>query len=307
MPAENPFNILINAKSGTVLNMGQAAIESAIETSNLPVAELCFSDPEDMQTHLERFSKAKDPLLIGGGDGTIRETAKYLSTHSKKPFGVLPFGTMNLLAQDLDITTLQSALAAYAAGVREEDVDAGYVNGELFLCCASVGTMPEASVFREQNREQGSLLLMPRMFWFVFESLDRHKQERVVLQIDGKMRKFRTPAVVVSNNRFKTTTKLTESNFKRATLTGGKLAAYIQTTKTRLAHLRFLTRLLIGNWKQDPDLEELTGKHMTLWSKHKKDLVSIDGEVEEMRTPLDFVIKPKSIKLLVPAEPSVPK
>jgi len=152
-----------------------------------------------------------------------------------------------------------------------------------------------------------AMSLMPRMFWFVFESLDRHKQERVVLQIDGKMRKFRTPAVVVSNNRFKTTTKLTESNFKRATLTGGRLAVYIQTTRTRLAHLRFLTRLVIGNWKQDPDLEEVTGRHITLWSKHKKDLVSIDGEVEEMRTPLEFTIKPKSIKLLVPAKPSVPQ
>ncbi|OYW79126.1 MAG: diacylglycerol kinase, partial [Asticcacaulis sp. 32-58-5] len=160
--AETGFNILINKRSGTVLNMGEPAIESAIETSGIEVAELCFCEPQDMADTLTRMAKSEAPLLIGGGDGTIRETAAAL-VGRKKAFGVLPFGTMNLMAKDLGLNSLQAALKAYADGHEVQAVDAGFVNGELFLCCASIGTMPQASVFREENRDKYNFLLIPRL------------------------------------------------------------------------------------------------------------------------------------------------
>jgi diacylglycerol kinase family enzyme len=83
-------------------------------------------------------------------------------------------------------------------------------------------------------------------------------------------------------------------------LTGGELAAYVATTKTRTSHLRFLTRLLLGHWLRDPDVRELTGSTITLWTKRKNELVSIDGEVVKLPTPLEFTLKPRSINLLVP-------
>lgn len=301
--AGTPFNILINAKSGTAIALGDDTIRNQVEISQIQVAELCFSEPDDMKANLERLSRLPNPLLIGGGDGTIRETGTYLSEH-KKAFGILPFGTMNMLAMDLGLISLQQAFDAYAAGHHEELIDAGYVNNELFLCCASIGTMPEASVYREEIRKQHRLLLIPKMFWFVLTSLEKHKGERVVLEINGKMKKFRTAAVVISNNRFRDSTQLTESNFLRASLNGGELAAYIATTWTRISHLRFMTRLMLGHWLQDPDLTEIVAKKFVLWSRHKNELVSIDGEVTELKTPLNFTLKPKSVHILVPDVPA---
>jgi diacylglycerol kinase family enzyme len=297
MGAQN-FNILINVKSGTVLNMGVEAVEAAIEASGIPVVELCMSEPEDMHANLERLADAPDPIIVGGGDGTIRETAKFMAG-KRNAFGILPFGTMNLLAADLGFTSLQDALSAYTRGAQATAVDAGYVNGEIFLCCASIGTMPQASVYREKTREQGAMLLIPRMFMFVLENLDRNKSQKVVMDIDGKMHRFRSPAVVISDNRF-ADTEFTENNFKRVSLTGGELAAYVATTKTRTSHLRFLTRLLIGHWLRDPDVKEMTGRKITVWTKRKNELVSIDGEVVKLPTPLAFTLKPQSVNLLVP-------
>ncbi len=293
------FNILINRRSGTVLNMGEAAVEAAIHDSGLEVAELCLSEPDKMSENLDRFIKGSQPLLVGGGDGTIRESARVLSERGKA-FGVLPFGTMNLLPHDLGIDTLQQALKAYAQGVRTDAIDAGFVNGELFLCCASIGTMPQASVYREQKRDVAKLWLFPQLFMFVLDNLDRHKRERIVLDIDGEMSRFHTPAVVVSANRFADSDKLTESNFKRRTLDGGELAAYVMTTKSRVSQMRVLMRLVFGHWLRDPDLKEMTGNRIKLWSRHKKALVSIDGEVETLRTPLEFTLKPRYVKVLIP-------
>jgi diacylglycerol kinase family enzyme len=300
--ASKGFHILINIKSGTVLNMGVPAVEAAITASGLEVASLTLSEPSDMQAELERLSRKKEPLLIGGGDGTIRDCAQALS-ECGKAFGVLPFGTMNLLAQDLELHSLQGALKAYAEGARIEAVDAAYVNGEIFLCCASIGTMPHASQVREEAREAHDLLLVPKLFFYVLNNLDRHKRQRVVLDIDGQMEKLHTAAVVIANNRFADSIKLTESNFKRKSLKDGELAAYAPTTKTRTSHLRLLSRLVLGHWLKDPDMKEIVGHKMKLWTRRKKELVSIDGEVIKMNTPLEFTLKPKSIRLLVPASP----
>ena len=299
------YTILINKRSGTVLNMGIPAIEAAITGSGIAVSELCLCEPEDMQAELARVSQLPAPLLIGGGDGTLRECAKSLATgaiaKSKKAFGILPFGTMNLLANDLDLPSLQAALNAYKAGFTEQTMDAGFVNGEIFLCCASIGTMPSASVFREENRQANDLLLVPKLFLFVVENLDKNKHQSIRIEIDGKKRRLHTPAVVVSDNRFADSKVWTDSNFKRRSLTGGELAVYVSTTQTRTSHLRLMTRLLFGHWLKDPDLSELTGKCVQLNTRRKRELVSIDGEVREMQTPLDFTIKPKLVHLLVPS------
>jgi diacylglycerol kinase family enzyme len=297
--ADKGFNILINRRSGTVLNMGEAAVEAAIRDSGLEVAELCLSEPDQMAENLNRLIDSPRPLLVGGGDGTIRESAKVLAERGKA-FGVLPFGTMNLLPHDLGIDTLQQALKAYAQGVRTDAIDAGYVNGELFLCCASIGTMPQASVYREKKRDVSKFWLFPQLFMFVLDNLDRHKRDRIVLDVDGEMTRFHTPAVVVSANRFADSDKLTESNFKRQTLDGGELAAYVMTTKSKVSHMRVLMRLLLGHWLRDPDLKEMTGHRMKLWSRHKRALVSIDGEVEKLHTPLEFTLKPRHVQVLVP-------
>jgi len=65
--ADQSFNILINGRSGTVLNMGRDAIESAIAHSGIKVAELCFAEPDTMQAETDRLIALDAPLLIGGG------------------------------------------------------------------------------------------------------------------------------------------------------------------------------------------------------------------------------------------------
>lgn len=293
------FNILINKRAGTVLTMGEGAIEAAIRKADLQVDELLFAEPDHIHAELERLARQKSPLLIGGGDGTIRDCADVLARRAKA-FGVLPFGTMNLLATDLGITSLDQALKTYAAGIHEVRMDAGFVNDNIFLCCASVGTMPHASVFREKNRLANKVILIPKLFLFVLKHFDMHKRDRAVLEVDGQMIKVRTPAIVISANRFADSQKLTESNFKRISLNGGELAAYVFVAHTHATHLRFMWRLLFGHWLKDPDLNEMAGKAIRLWSKHHRPLVSIDGEVTKLPSPLTFTLKPGWVPVLVP-------
>jgi diacylglycerol kinase family enzyme len=47
---------------------------------------------------------------------------------------------------------------------------------------------------------------------------------------------------------------------------------------------------------------EVVAKDFKLYSSHKKQLVSIDGEVSKMRPPLTFTLKPKHVRVLVPRQ-----
>jgi diacylglycerol kinase family enzyme len=297
--SDKAFNILINARSGTVLNMGRDAIEAAIAHSGIEVAELSFSDPENMQAQTDRLIAMDVPLIIGGGDGTLRESAKYLSAQDK-PFGILPFGTMNLLANDLGFSSLQAALKAYAQGAEPQAIDAGFVGEEIFLCCASLGTMPQASVFREENRERNRLLVLPQLFLFVINQLEKNKHKKMTIYLDGRKKRLRTPALVISANRFADNTGWRESNFKRQSLTGGQLAVYAAHTQTKWGHVRLLLRMIVGDWLHDPELKEWVGHKVGLRTHRKHELVSIDGEVLDMAMPLEFTLKPGFVKLLVP-------
>ena len=101
MNPKHSYNIFINEQSGFVLKHSPDAIRTSIEASGLSYAEIKFLPAEKLMEHLANYNE-ENPILIGGGDGTIRSCAAVLMKN-KTPFGILPMGTMNLLAHDLDL------------------------------------------------------------------------------------------------------------------------------------------------------------------------------------------------------------
>lgn len=80
-----------------------------------------------------------DRVIACGGDGTLREVAKGL-LGSEIPMGVVPLGTANILAHEMELPVHSAiACAEVAAKGREVSVTTGEVAGEPFLFCASVG------------------------------------------------------------------------------------------------------------------------------------------------------------------------
>src|SRR5690606_10276116 len=72
-----------------------------------------------------------DAVAVGGGDGTIRSVAEVLAD-TGIALGILPLGTRNHFAKELGIADLETAADAIAGG-RTAPVDAGEVNGRLFI------------------------------------------------------------------------------------------------------------------------------------------------------------------------------
>lgn len=294
-----PFHIYINAHSGTVQAAGQEALETQIRASALPVAELVFLPPEAIFERLAAYDGAF-PLLIGGGDGTIRSCGA-LMRGKGHGFGILPLGTMNLLARDLGLPeTLEAVLQAYAEGATVNDIDVGVVNDEIFLCCAGIGMIPEASQFREENRGTNKAILIPQVTAYALKKLDPANRKRLWLTLDHKKFHVRTPALVVSNNTYGPQEEWSAVNFIRKSLQDGIIGVYALTPSSLWDKIRLALRMRLGNWRNDKALQEWQGKKLRIEGQTRHILVSLDGEPQQMDMPLTFEIDPRALKLSVP-------
>nr|HRJ13214.1 diacylglycerol kinase family protein [Alphaproteobacteria bacterium] len=253
MAQNERFNILINKDSGTVRRLGMEGVETIISASPINLKSLIFVSSDEIESRFEQLMAQDYPILLGGGDGTIAHAVSYFQP-AQKPFGILPMGTMNLMAGDLGIPAkLEEALAQYAKGTRVITVDMGEVNGRPFLCCAALGVMPEASKFRENNRGSPDAILMPRLTLFILEQLKRTHHRKIRTVLDGVKKRFRTAALIISNNQYAQENKNTgAAAVAKEKLNSGLLGIYNILPRNLWERLLLLFRLRIGGWKSDP-------------------------------------------------------
>ena len=112
---------------------------------------------------------------------------------------MLPAGTLNHFAKDLGIPlALDRATEAILRG-RTVQVDAGEVNGRLFLNNSSLGTYPSLVLEREQQRRGG------RHKWVAhgiatLRVWQRYRRVQVEYEVDRQRRTVLTPFVFVGND-----------------------------------------------------------------------------------------------------------
>jgi YegS/Rv2252/BmrU family lipid kinase len=83
-----------------------------------------------------------DAVVASGGDGTINEVVNGLlaaPTLSPPALGLIPLGTANVLAAELDVPSGVAELARTLAGAVPRTIHAGRANGRLFTMMAGVG------------------------------------------------------------------------------------------------------------------------------------------------------------------------
>jgi diacylglycerol kinase family enzyme len=294
------FHIVFNASAGAVLKTGEEDIRRKIEASGIEALSVNFFEGKDMMAGLTKLKKTGEPILLGGGDGTLMRCAP-LFMDTPGQLGIIPMGTMNLLANDLGLPiSIDEALKAYAEGAKKIRIDVGSANGVPCLCCAALGVFPEASNFREENRGTNEALLVPQLAMFVFKRIDAKR--RFQTKLDGKLRILRTAALIISNNLLKEDNELLDPAFKKDSLQDGKLGVYSLVPQSSWDKLRMLFRLQFGNWKKDSVLSERVAAKVEVKTGRGEEDISLDGETQKMKTPLRFEVLKKALTLLVPKQ-----
>jgi diacylglycerol kinase family enzyme len=245
--------------------------------------------------------KEKSQVIVaGGGDGTVNAVANELMGTSIT-LGVLPLGTLNHFAKDLHIPLdLEGAARTVIAG-HVVPVDVGEVNGRIFLNNSSLGIYPRIVRQREEQQKQKR-----RNKWVAFADasisvLKHYSLLRVRLRADGKELSCKTPFVFIGNNKY----EMEGLNIgERRRLDAGELCLFLANRARRMDLVRLAFLALFGRLHEASDFDVLITKQISIATQRPRTSVSTDGEVNEMKTPLNYLTHPGALRVIVPATAS---
>ncbi|HKO60798.1 MAG TPA: diacylglycerol kinase family protein [Pyrinomonadaceae bacterium] len=234
-------------------------------------------------------------IVAGGGDGTLNSVAS-AALASNKILGVLPLGTLNHFAKDLQIPLdIKEAVKTIAYG-RTIRVDVGEFNGRIFLNNSSLGLYP--SIVREREKQQRlGYRKWPAYVWAALAVLMRYPFLDLRLQAEGKELATRTPFLFVGNNRYEMETLNIGG---RSALDAGTLSLYLTHRTGRLGLLRLAWRALFGGLNQEKDFMALSTEELSIETRKKRVRVAMDGEVTVVQPPLRYRIRKKALAVRVP-------
>ncbi|WP_043363314.1 diacylglycerol kinase family protein [Belnapia sp. F-4-1] len=290
--------VVINARSGGLLGRERAAEEVAerLAAAGLAPSILHEAEEPDLGRRLDQaVALGMDAVVVGGGDGTIAAAAQRL-VGTGIALGILPLGTMNMLAKDLGIPLgLEAAAEALAHGeVRAIDVAA--VNGHVFLCLSVLGLPTAIGRHRERHRGTGGQV---RLMLAALRTMLRYRPMRLRLALDGTVEQpVFLRALAVANNAY---AEGFGAFFSRTRLDRGELFLYQAREFGPWWIARMLAAMALGRWRRRPELDERPAQEIIIHSRRRSLRVMNDGEALLLAPPLRYAIQPGALRVVVPA------
>ncbi len=253
--------------------------------------------PGDLPDRLRAALDEADAVVVAGGDGTVACAAAALAG-TGVPLGILPGGTMNLLACDLHLPTsdLNAAADVILTG-QTRDIDVGYAGEHVFLCACMLGEPARLGRHREQARMHGRMRRAWRMARAALRIVATPRRLRLSLTVDGVAHALKTSALTITLNALEDGQGRL---FARPALDGGTLVAYAVCRPSVFALVRSFVRMARGR-PRDPALLVLEGRTMRIEARVGALHVLVDGEERLMATPFDLRIAPGALRVFAPA------
>jgi diacylglycerol kinase family enzyme len=293
--------VLLNEAAGTLaasqagdeaqrIRAGFEAAGVDAEVRSVPGAEL---DPAARRAGAEGF----DAVVAGGGDGTLNTIANALAG-GPVAFGVLPLGTHNHFAKELELPLdLDAAVAALARG-STADLDVGEVNGRIFLNFSGLGLHPIVVKHRDAQRETLGRKKFVAMFFALVRALRRMPVLRVKLRAGDSMVRRITPSVIVCNNAHQMEVfGVAQVSYPDR----GVLNVYLAHATKWYGVVWLILRAAFRRLETARNFESLVLPEFRIETRRRHARVSIDGEVTDLRTPLHYRVRRGGLKVIVPA------
>ncbi|HRX36076.1 MAG TPA: diacylglycerol kinase family protein [Aestuariivirga sp.] len=292
--------VLVNRDAGTVRSTGAAAIRARIADRLKDRGRLDIQLVDGGEI-VPRAAKAiaqssHDVIVVGGGDGSLSGVAQ-LAAGTDVTIGVLPLGTMNMVAKSLNLDSdFESALHALRTAI-PRSIDVGRVNDRVFLHQVSFGIQPRAVRVRDRIGFGSRLTKVLSTFAAFASVMMRHRSLKIVCQMNGKVERIKVQAIAISNNLFRD-----EQIAVSGRLDGGVLGVYRFTARHWKDYLRIVVSALRGTWKHSDHVETGQAGHVRLAARQHKGklLATVDGELVYLTSPIDIRIVPRSLRMLVP-------
>ena len=204
LPSNNDLAVVLNPIKVEDVSQFQAIVGQLAEQSGWKEPRWYFTTVEDSGTgQAEQASvEGADLVIVCGGDGTVREVCAELAG-TGIPVGIIPAGTGNLLARNLDIPLFIRAAIDIALNGQDRAIDMVRVSGDglegdtHFMVMAGMGF--DAAIMEGVNEDIKAKVGWLAYVWSALKAL-MFPTMRLEVSIDGgEPTKHRARTCVVGN------------------------------------------------------------------------------------------------------------
>ncbi len=298
--------VILNARSGSCV-VDDVKRELAAHFGEVELRFHELTEGEDLAAIVaDAISEGFEQVVAGGGDGTISSVASLL-VGSPVELAILPLGTANVLARELDIPTdlagaCRLAASRWAGGDVEAKmskvltIDAMKVGRRHYLTQVGVGidAMMIQNTSTDSKRRLGKLAYMIS----AVKHMVAFRPHRFTITVDGVTRKIRASQIVVAN-----TGMTGQPPFRWGPdihPDDGQLNVCLIKSAGVADYMRLLWVVFRGHREKTPNMRhQKFAKAMTIRSRHPIP-VQADGEIWG-DTPVTIEVAHRALKVIVPA------
>jgi YegS/Rv2252/BmrU family lipid kinase len=238
-----------------------------------------------------------DLFVAVGGDGTVAGVAGGL-VHRKAPMAILPTGTGNALAIELDLPlAFEEALKLVVDQPSTRSLDLIEVEDRFFTLNLGIGL--SADMMRHTERQSKRRFGFLAYIWTGLKGLVGIQPRRFTLIIDGQRHQIRASEVVVLNAGAVGGTPLRWGPHIRPD--DGRLDIALVRGRTGLDYIRLVWTFLLGRQNEAP-IHFLQAEREVEIDSDRPLMVQADGEVIG-QTPVRARLLPDAIRVIVPPSP----
>lgn len=269
--------------------------------------ETTAEDPGYSQARSALDYKA-DVVLVGGGDGTVRVVAESLA-HTDVAMGLIPLGTGNLLARnvDLDVNDLhanvQTALFGHqryidTARMGIENSRTGHSSEHAFLVIAGIGM--DAEILADTNAG-----LKKAVGWLAYtEAGMRHlpgRRRKVSVALDDKPEQVRNIRSVLFANCGLVPGGI--DFIPEAMIDDGMLDVVVMSPRSAIGWLAMYAKILFKHKGNLPIMTMYRAGRIVIKCPEPMP-TQIDGDTYGLATKLTVRVEPRSLLIRVKGQPA---
>lgn len=290
--------VIVNPQAGEGIRQ---ALRDALDRHLVAVGaiyEIYETRPGDRLAEMvrRRLREGFEFVVAAGGDGTVSDVGNGL-VGSSTPLGIIPAGTGNLIAQELDIPTdLNAAVALLAGAHRIRKIDAMRLGDRAYVLNISVGI--SASVIGGTTRRNKNRFGRIAYVGSTIREMLFSRPRRLVVEVDGRAHPVRAVEVAIMNCG-----RLGRRLYPKGPeirVDDGRLGVWILSIKTLWGYPRYAFEVVTGQTANREAQFIRVEKSVAIRSKFPVP-VQADGDIIGT-TPVRVEVLPAALSILVPGE-----
>lgn len=239
----------------------------------------------------EAIAAGCDVVVAMGGDGTLNEVARAV-TDSPAILGLIPCGSGNGLGRHLGLGAGHSALPVLRAG-HVRTIDTGVANGLPFFNVMGVGFDAEISSRFNRLNKRGFFSYV-KTGW---KTWHRYQPDQYAIRNGSAELDVSAFVIAVANSdQYGNDCFIAPG----AQVDDGLLDLTAIKPFDNLSLLPLAASLFRGRVHHSPHVEQLRGTHFSI-RRSAPGPIHTDGEVHDTAATVEVTIKPRSLRVLVPA------